>query len=182
MTRHGLFCQERNYCKATRICLQSVSSAGNLTAWPWQITRKERKGGKKNKKVPGLYGIAICWRKCKDRHAVWMQPTSTEPSRRQGGTDLTQQKVPCPTRRRRTPCRSGRAPSPQGFHGGTRATWNRNSLVSEIREFKPELVFSAVISQQAPAAEFAAVCVCARVCFCVCECAAATLLPSKLTV
>lgn len=85
-----------------------------------------------------------------------------------------------PSEERGIPVILEQCPACRAFHSGTRATWNRNSLVSEIREFKPELVFSAVTSQQEPAAEFAAVCV--RACFCVCECAAAMLLPSKLTV
>lgn len=47
MTGGGLFCQERNYCKATHLCLQNGSRAEDLTAWPCQITGKERRGGKK---------------------------------------------------------------------------------------------------------------------------------------
>jgi len=52
------------------------------------------------------------------------------------------------------------------------------TAVSLRSEFKPEPVFSAVISQQAPAAEFAAVCVRVPACG-VCSCHAP---PSELTV
>lgn len=76
------------------------------------------------------------------------------------------QRPPAPPEERGIPVVLEQRPACGAFHSGTRATWNRNSLVSEIRDFKPELVFSAVISQQAPAAEFAAVCVCARVSAC----------------
>jgi len=45
------------------------------------LALSDRRKGKEGRKkmVPGLDRIATCWRKCKDRHAIWMQPTSMKP-------------------------------------------------------------------------------------------------------
>lgn len=80
-TRGGSFCQERNYCKATRLAICRMG-VGQKISQPGLARSHERKGGEE-KMCPN--SITTCWRNCKDRHRGWMQPTSTEPSRRQRG-------------------------------------------------------------------------------------------------
>lgn len=81
MTGGGLFCQERNYCKATHVSVCRMG-VGQKISQPGLARSQERKGGE-GKMCPN--SITTCWRNCKDRHGGWMQPTSMEPSRRQRG-------------------------------------------------------------------------------------------------
>lgn len=55
-------------------------------------------------------------------HSGCSQPVRSHQGDREG-TDLVQQKAPCPIRGRRNPCRPGTVPSPQGFY-----QWNQSYL------------------------------------------------------
>lgn len=156
----GCFVRKETTAKL-HISLQNASRAEDLTAWPCQIAGKERRGGKKGSRP--VYDSYLL-------EKVEGQTCSLDAANQYGaikeiGRVLTlySKRPPAPSEERGIPAILEQCPACRAFHSGTRATWNRNSLISEIREFKAELVFSAVISQQAPAAEFAAVCVCVRV-------------------
>lgn len=154
----------------------SADRAEDLTAWPCQITWKERRGGK-NVSQSNNY-----WRNCKDRHGVWMQPTNMERSRRQRGYWPYTAKRPLPHQKKEESLSFWNSAQPAGLFTVEPERLGIETASSLRSESLNRSLFFLQSQASRHQLQNLPQCVCACVCFCVCECAAAMLLPSELTV